>query len=142
MLTIDGHDLAEIDEAFRSVAEDGSGQPTVILARTIKGRGFSEVEDHEGWHGKPFPPDMAARAIAELGGERSLLVRGPLPADAAPGPAPAMPSAADQAHGTPQTAGTAGACLRTGRQGRHPQGVRRRAGRARHRPARGGGARR
>ena len=103
VLTIDGHDLTAIDEAFRSVAEDGSGQPTVILARTIKGRGFSEVENHEGWHGKPFPPDMAARAIEELGGERSLLVRGPLPADAAPGPAPAMPSAADQAHGTPQT---------------------------------------
>jgi len=103
VLTIDGHNLSEIDEAFRSAAEDGSGQPTVVLARTIKGKGFSEVEDDEGWHGKPFPPDMAARAIAELGGERSLLVRGPLPADAAPGPAPAMPSAADQAHGAPQT---------------------------------------
>jgi transketolase len=103
VLTIDGHDLSEIDEAFRSVAENGSGQPTVILARTIKGKGFSEVEDHEGWHGKPFPPDMAARAIEELGGERNLLVRGPLPADAAPGPAPAMPSAADQAQGAPTT---------------------------------------
>ena len=103
VLTIDGHDLSEIDEAFRSAAEDSSGQPTVILARTIKGKGFSEVEDHEGWHGKPFPPDMAARAIEELGGERHLLVRGPLPADASPGPAPAMPSAADQAHGAPQT---------------------------------------
>ena len=86
VLTIDGHDLSEIDEAFRSAADDSSGQPTVILARTIKGKGFSEVEDHEGWHGKPFPPDMAARALAELGGERSLLVRGPLPADAAPAP--------------------------------------------------------
>ena len=74
----------------------------MVLARTIKGRGFSEVEDHEDWHGKPFPPDMAARAIAELGGERHLLVRGPRPADAAPGPAPAMPSEADQAHGAPQ----------------------------------------
>src|SRR5580704_1187426 len=103
VLTIDGHNLSEIDEAFRSVAQDGSGQPTVVLARTIKGKGFSEVEDHEGWHGKPFPPDMAARAIEELGGERNLLVRGPLPADAAPGPEPAMPSAADQAHGAPTT---------------------------------------
>jgi transketolase len=51
----------------------------VILARTVKGRGFSEVEDLEGWHGKPFPEDMAARAIAELGGESDLVVRGPLP---------------------------------------------------------------
>ena len=51
----------------------------MILARTIKGRGFSEVEDREGWHGKAFPEDMAARAIAELGGESNLIVRGPLP---------------------------------------------------------------
>jgi transketolase len=48
VLTIDGHDLAEIDQAL-STAEDTSGhQPTVILARTIKGRGFSEVEDQNG----------------------------------------------------------------------------------------------
>jgi transketolase len=68
VLEINGHDLAEIGAAF-TAAEDGSGgQPTVILARTIKGRGFSEVEDKEGWHGRPFPPDMANRAIAELGG--------------------------------------------------------------------------
>jgi transketolase len=79
VLSIDGHDPAEIDEALTAAA-DGSGPgPTVILARTIKGRGFSEVEDKDGWHGKPFPEDMAARAIAELGGERSLVVRGPLP---------------------------------------------------------------
>jgi transketolase len=79
VLTIDGHNLIEIDEALTAAA-DGSGPgPTVILAHTVKGRGFSEVEDKEGWHGKPFPADMAARAIAELGGERSLVVRGPLP---------------------------------------------------------------
>ncbi len=96
VLTIDGHDLAEIDEAL-ATAEDTSGrQPTVILARTIKGRGFSEVEDKNGWHGKPFPPDMAERAIAELGGERQLTVRGPRP-----GPADHPPAVA-QAHGTPQ----------------------------------------
>ena len=57
----------------------GGDGPTVILAKTIKGRGFSEVENKEGWHGKPLPPDMAARAIEELGGERRLVVRGPLP---------------------------------------------------------------
>jgi transketolase len=83
VLTIDGHDLDDIDRAL--TAADGTvDQPTVILGRTIKGRGFSEVEDHEGWHGKPFPPDMAQRAIAELGGASDLRVRGPLPgADAA-----------------------------------------------------------
>jgi transketolase len=88
VLTINGHDLAEIDHALSTAADGTSSQPTVVLARTIKGRGFSEVEDHEGWHGRPFPEDMAARAIAELGGERHLRVRGPLP-DPAPPPTPA-----------------------------------------------------
>src|SRR4051794_4826676 len=76
---VDGHDLSAVDDALAEAAR-ADDRPTVVLARTIKGRGFSEVEDHEGWHGKPFPEDMAARAIAELGGERDLLVRGPLPA--------------------------------------------------------------
>ena len=78
-LVIDGHDLSAIDGAFAE-AEDMSGdRPTVILAKTIKGRGFSEVENKEGWHGKPFPPDMSTRAVQELGGERHMIVRGPIP---------------------------------------------------------------
>ncbi len=79
VLTIDGHDVAEIDRAMAHAADISGDQPTVILARTIKGRGFSEVEDREGWHGKPLPPEMAERAIIELGGERDLIVRGPKP---------------------------------------------------------------
>jgi transketolase len=78
-IEIDGHDLDAIDAAYRSAVHDVTGQPTVIIAKTIKGKGFSEVEDHNGWHGKPFPPDMAERAIAELGGVRNHVVRGPLP---------------------------------------------------------------
>jgi transketolase len=78
-IVIDGHDLDAIDGAL-SQAEDMTGdRPTVIVARTIKGRGFSEVEDQLGWHGKTFPPEMAVRAIRELGGERHLVVRGPFP---------------------------------------------------------------
>ena len=79
VLRVDGHDLSALDDALTNAAR-AEDRPTVILARTIKGRGFSEVEDREGWHGKPFPEDMAARAIAELGGESDLLVRGPVPA--------------------------------------------------------------
>ncbi|HEY2509060.1 MAG TPA: transketolase [Streptosporangiaceae bacterium] len=82
-LVVDGHDLAEIDRAMREASEPAGDQPTVILARTRKGRGFSEVEDMEGWHGKPLPPEMAERAVIELGGERHLVVRGPKPAPAA-----------------------------------------------------------
>ena len=98
VLTIDGHDLAEIDEALATAGDVSGDQPTVVVARTIKGRGFSEVENENGWHGRPFPPDMAERAIAELGGERHLTVRGPRP-----GP-PAHPPVAAQAPGIPQTA--------------------------------------
>ena len=68
-LPIDGHDLGEIDRAFTRAAD--ADRPTVILARTRKGRGFAEVEDREGWHGKPLPAEMAERAIVELGGRTS-----------------------------------------------------------------------
>ena len=82
-LVIDGHNLAEVDRAMAEASDISGDQPTVILARTRKGRGFSEVEDREDWHGKPFPAAMAERAIIELGGERSLIVRGPRPDPAA-----------------------------------------------------------
>ncbi|MFJ9761573.1 transketolase [Streptomyces sp. NPDC101149] len=97
VLTIDGHDLAQIDQALATAVDGSTDRPTVILARTVKGRGYSEVEDREGWHGKPLPEDMAARAVAELGGERNLRVRGPLPQGntvspaAAAEPGPSLP---------------------------------------------------
>jgi transketolase len=96
-LVIDGHDLPAIDDALTTAEGNTTGeQPTVILARTIKGRGFSEVEDRNGWHGKPFPPDMADRAIAELGGVRNLVLRGPQPAPIrSPEPEIAAPVTAD-----------------------------------------------
>jgi transketolase len=81
-LVIDGHDLAAIDAALATSEDIQGHQPTVVLAKTIKGRGFSEVEDSPDWHGKPFPTDMADRAIAELGGVRSLVLRGPRPTPA------------------------------------------------------------
>ncbi|MHB8717775.1 MAG: transketolase [Candidatus Dormibacteria bacterium] len=83
-IVIDGHDIGEIDEALRSASEERE-RPSVVIARTIKGKGFSEIENHEGWHGKPLPPDMAERAIAELGGIRHLRVTSPTPpADVSP----------------------------------------------------------
>ncbi|NYI07955.1 transketolase [Allostreptomyces psammosilenae] len=89
-LMIDGHDLREIDAALDAVSH--ADRPTVILARTLKGRGFSEVEDADGWHGKALPQDMADRAVAELGGVRQLTVAGPAPTarqEPAPAQAPA-----------------------------------------------------
>ncbi|MPY57318.1 transketolase [Streptomyces spongiae] len=68
-IEIDGHDVDAIDRAYGE-ALSTSGQPTVILARTLKGKGVESVQDREGLHGKPLPePD---EAIAELGGVRDL----------------------------------------------------------------------
>ncbi|MBV8276303.1 MAG: transketolase [Verrucomicrobia bacterium] len=83
-LVIDGHDLAAIDAALTTAEDTQDGRPTVILAKTIKGRGFSEVEDSPDWHGKPFPADMAHRAIVQLGGIRNLVQRGPQPTSGTP----------------------------------------------------------
>src|SRR5579859_2078144 len=49
-IEIDGHDLEEIDRAYTEATADDS-QPTLIVARTMKGRGVSFLEDKEGWHG-------------------------------------------------------------------------------------------
>jgi len=69
---VDGHDVDAIDRAYGE-ALSTSGQPTVILARTLKGKGVASVQDREGLHGKPLPD--ADEAIAELGGPRDLRVR-------------------------------------------------------------------
>jgi transketolase len=68
-ISIDGHDVRAIDAAYaEAVATEG--RPTVIVARTKKGKGVAAVEDKDDAHGKP----LADRddAIAELGGERNL----------------------------------------------------------------------
>ena len=72
-IVIDGHNLEEIDKALAE-ARGGGDKPTVVIARTVKGKGFSEIEDKDNWHGKALPPDMAERAIRELGGIRDLVV--------------------------------------------------------------------
>ncbi|MFJ2830669.1 transketolase [Streptomyces sp. NPDC087263] len=69
---IDGHDVDAVDRAYAEAGSTG-GQPTAILARTLKGKGVASVEDREGLHGKPLPD--ADEAIAELGGVRDLRVQ-------------------------------------------------------------------
>jgi transketolase len=82
-IVIDGHDLEQIDQALQQ-ARDATGKPTVVIARTVKGQGFSEIENKDGWHGKALPPDMAERAIAEMGGVRRLRVDGLKPEPGTP----------------------------------------------------------
>jgi transketolase len=70
-ITIDGHDVEAIDGAYAEAVAT-SGKPTVVVARTLKGKGASAVEDKGGMHGKPL--DDPEAAIAELGGERKLTI--------------------------------------------------------------------
>jgi len=80
-IEIDGHDVEEIDSAFREAAAQ-TGQPTAILARTLKGKGVAAVEDAEGWHGKAL--DDPDAAIEELGGVRNLHIEQRLPTPGTP----------------------------------------------------------
>ncbi|HEX7311721.1 MAG TPA: transketolase, partial [Gaiellaceae bacterium] len=70
-IEIDGHDVEAIDRAY-DAARSTTGKPTAIIARTIKGKGVKAVENKDGWHGKAL--DDPESAIAELGGERNLVV--------------------------------------------------------------------
>ena len=70
-LVVDGHDLRAIDAAY-ATAVDTKGRPSVVVARTHKGKGVAAVEDAAGWHGKVLPDPDAA--IAELGGLRTLRI--------------------------------------------------------------------
>jgi len=64
-LSLDGHDIGAILEALRT-ARKSSG-PAVILARTIKGKGVSFLEDKNGWHGRPLKPEELEKALKEIG---------------------------------------------------------------------------
>jgi len=68
-IEIDGHDVDAIDAAYAEALET-SGTPTVIVARTIKGKGVKAVENKDGFHGKAL--DDPEAAIEELGGIRSI----------------------------------------------------------------------
>jgi transketolase len=70
-IEIDGHDVEAVDQAYAEAASK-EGVPTVIVAKTVKGKGVKAVEDKPGWHGKAL--DNPEEAIAELGGERNIVV--------------------------------------------------------------------
>ena len=75
-IEIDGHDVEAIDRAYAE-AVSTEGRPTVVVAKTIKGKGVKEVENKPGWHGKAL--DHPDEAIEELGGVRNIVVDVPKP---------------------------------------------------------------
>ncbi len=86
-IEIDGHDLGAIDAAYAEAIAQ-TDLPTWIIAKTDKGHGVSFLSNKEGWHGKALSADQAKDAIAELGGERHIIVDVAKPS----GQAPAAPA--------------------------------------------------
>lgn len=70
---VDGHDEAALDRALGELTRCPSSSPRALVARTIKGRGVSFMEDDNRWHYTRLTPETYARALAELAGnERTL----------------------------------------------------------------------
>jgi transketolase len=65
VLTANGHKIDAILEALKEIGKNG--KPSVILAKTIKGKGVSFIEDKNGWHGKPLKEDELQAALKEIG---------------------------------------------------------------------------
>ena len=71
---VDGHDMGVVVELFDSLPHEGQtpfgstqGKPQMIIAKTIKGKGVSFLENKEGWHGKALSPEQLEEAVKELG---------------------------------------------------------------------------
>ena len=68
VIEIDGHDFSQIFDAL-DAARAEKEKPTAIIAKTVKGKGVSYMEDQAGWHGKAPSEEEAMQAVKELGGE-------------------------------------------------------------------------
>ena len=103
-VVVDGHDLGALLDALDEAGRT-AGRPTMILARTVKGKGVSFAEGRDNWHGKPFKGDDLDRALRELEGQLgeptgkapessppvpALPIPAPPPRASAPSSAPAL----------------------------------------------------
>lgn len=68
VINIEGHSMEEIVDGFEK-AKQVKGRPTAIIAKTIKGKGVSYMENQAGWHGKAPNQEEYVQAMQELGGE-------------------------------------------------------------------------
>ena len=67
VIAIDGHNYDEIDNAFKQAINNKSGKPIAIVAKTVKGKGISFLENKDGWHGKALKKEELDKALKELG---------------------------------------------------------------------------
>ena len=66
-VSVDGHDVEAVRQAFAR-GRGGKGKPFALIAKTLKGKGVSFLEDKDGWHGKPVKKgEELQKAVAELG---------------------------------------------------------------------------
>ena len=63
---VDGHDMAALVEALAAAKADRAGKPHALIARTVKGKGVSFMENQAGWHGKAPNAEQMETALAEL----------------------------------------------------------------------------
>jgi transketolase len=82
---VDGHDHAALLEVFRAVPFE-PGRPSVVLARTVKGRGVSFIQNDVRWHHRVPKPEEFERALAELEAEERRLGAQPEPRVVPPPP--------------------------------------------------------
>ena len=90
-IVIDGHNYDEINAAFEQAAKP-NGSPTLIIGKTMKGKGVSFLENKDGWHGKALNKDQEAQAIKELNPVRSMTFPVQKPEDRQPAPEAAKQS--------------------------------------------------
>src|SRR5438128_2451219 len=86
-IVIDGHNYDEINRAYAQAIQP-NGAPTLIVAKTVKGKGVSFLEDKNGWHGKALSKEQAEQALQELHPVRSMTFPVQKPANAQPAPKP------------------------------------------------------
>ncbi len=87
-IVIDGHNYDEINRAFAQAAQP-NGSPTLIVAKTIKGKGVSFLENKNGWHGKALNKQQEQQALQELDYVRSKTYPVQKPENRQPAPEPA-----------------------------------------------------
>ena len=65
VISVNGHDMSALYDAIEE-AHSVSGQPTVIVMKTVKGKGVKETENQVGWHGKAPSPEQCVQFVKEV----------------------------------------------------------------------------